>query len=82
MKIKEKVMKELEKGASFRYPFDAFWSEIAIDKTLAEVGKVIDEFAKKDYNYFVKKTKLKLQPRGWKDWKVDREKLKEVLGIK
>jgi len=68
MTIKEKVLKELQIGENPRYPFDAFWSELAIDKTLAKVGKRI-------MTYPNTCLKCKICNRAWK-------KLKKELGIK
>lgn len=44
-----------------------------------KILKLIDKEAKRQYNEFVKVTKIKLQPNGWKDWKIDRIKLKKVI---
>ncbi|KKN66999.1 hypothetical protein LCGC14_0465530 [marine sediment metagenome] len=42
-KIKEKVLKDLNKVISDKYPIDFFWARKGVEFTLAEVEKVIDE---------------------------------------
>ena len=70
MKIKQKVLKELEKILGHKC-FDTLDCGFAVDFTLAEVGKVIDGFDTEPHGYSkcINMDKMK-------------EKLKEELGIK